>query len=409
MKRISLGIIGVAILLLGAAGGYWKGRSAQPEKAGTQEAGGAPVPVQTAAVELRDAQQFYEFSGSVQSRLSVEVMAQVTARIRTIAVRSGMRVRKGDLLVQLDAEEIESRVKQSESNLLGARAALAGAGSDWAATKAQLASAEAKRVEAELDYRRYEKLVKDNVEPQKRLEEAESKWRSAEAMVANGRDNVAAKEAVVKAQEAVVARSEAQIDEAKTQLQYSEIRSPIDGVVVDKHAETGDLAAPGRSLLTLQSPTELWLETPVSERCAREMRTGSPVRVVLDSINAAYDTHVTEIVPVVDPKSRSFLVRAELPPKPELQPGMFGRLQFFCASQKVLSVPAGAVISRGQLQMVYVVDGDRARLRLVRSGRVAGTRIEVLTGLAEKEVVVVQPSELLRDGDRVVAETAKQP
>jgi RND family efflux transporter MFP subunit len=205
----------------------------------------------------------------------------------------------------------------------------------------------------------------------------------------------------VKAQEAVVARARAQIEEIKARLQYTTIRSAMDGIVVDKHAEPGDLATPGRALLTLQSPLELRMEAPVSESCARRIRTGHPVRVKFDALDVLLDAHVTEIVPAIDPGSRSFLVRADLPRREDLQPGMFGRLRFPCGTRKILSVPSQAAVARGQLDLAFVVREGKARMRLVRIGEQSAGKTEVLSGLAAGEVVVVDPPATLRDGDPV--------
>jgi HlyD family secretion protein len=404
-------IIAIAVLIglaCATAVGYWGASRSRPvEREGVPaEPTKAPVAVSVARVDLRDAQEFSEFTGSVQSRVSVAVMAQITGRIRTMAARSGMHVKKDELLVQLDADEIQSRVRQAQSGLIAARSALAAANSDWAASKSRLVSAEATRVQSEQDYRRYEQLFKQGVEPKQKQEQTEAVWRNAAAAVETSKANVEAAEAAVRAQEAAVTRAQGAIDEINAQLQYTDIRSPMEGIIVDKQAEAGDLATPGRILLTLHSPTELRLEAPISEHCAQRVRYGMPVRITIDSLGLSLDAQVSEVVPTIDPKSRSFLVRADLPPRPELQPGMFGRFQFPCGTQKVISIPDQAVFQRGQLEMAFVVAAGRARLRLIRTGRTVGNYAEILTGLSEGETVVVAPPPGLRDDDPIVASAA---
>jgi RND family efflux transporter MFP subunit len=181
------------------------------------------------------------------------------------------------------------------------------------------------------------------------------------------------------------------------------IRSPMDAVLVDRLAEPGDLAAPGRPVLTLQSATYLRFEAPISERCARRIRDGEAVRVKVDAAGIELDTRVQEIVPAVDPQSRSFLVRADLPTRAELQPGMFGRLSFACGVRPAIQIPSDASRQRGQLDFVFVHRQGKAVLRLVRLGATSGNTSEVLAGLAPGEEIIVDPPATLADGDAVTA------
>jgi multidrug efflux pump subunit AcrA (membrane-fusion protein) len=143
--------------------------------------------------------------------------------------------------------------------------------------------------------------------------------------------------------------------------------------------------------------------------CVRRIRTGSDVRVSIDAADAVLGARVTEIVPAVDPGSRSFLVRADLPVLEGVQPGMFGRFQFACDTRKVLAVPPGAVQERGQLDIVFIVDKDRARLRLVRTGRRHTNAVEILSGLTAGETIVADPPKSLQDGDPVLPAPAAPP
>jgi len=356
------GVFGLGWLMghRGTKGGA-EGRTAEP--AGQPEA--TPVAVQCLRLGLQATQEYNEFPGTVQSRLTAEISARLAAHILQLPVHAGMRVKAGDLLVVLDARDVQARVKQAESGLVSARAVLA---------------------EAETDAKRYEHLAEVGAGSQQQKQQAQMRFETAQA---------------------AVAQAEEAVKEARVGLDDTEIRSPFDAIVVDKHAEAGDLASPGRPLLTIQKPADLRLEAPVSEACARRIQTDAPVRVRVDALDLSVDTHVTEIVPAVDPRSRSFLVRADLPVNPVLQPGMFGRFQFRCGERQALTVPAEAVVSRGQLDYVYAVHGDRARLRLVRLGRATdGGRVEAISGLGPGDVIVAAPPVGLQDLSPVMAEVA---
>jgi len=378
---------GVAVILLAV---FWKNLFGHPR----QEAGRggpepeAPVPVQTVRLALQDTQEFSEFSGSVQSRKVVQVSSEILARIETLPFRAGMKVRKGDLLVTLDGKVVEAQVKQAEE-AVGAAEAQARRG------EAGVRAAEAARLEAEQDYKRYDETYKAGAATQQQLQQAEARVKTATANVQSAQEQVAtAKKQIEGARQ--------QLQQTREMFKKTEIRSPMDAVVVDRLAEPGDLAAPGRALLTLQSATDLRFEAPISERCARRVRDGDEVRVKVDAAGADVVTRVQEIVPAVDPQSRSFLVRADLPAEGgRFTPGMFGRLTFPCGLRPTLRIPATALLRRGQLDLVFVQRDGRAWLRLVRMGGEQNGMIEVLSGLAPGEEVVVSPPSTLSDGDPV--------
>lgn len=364
-KRLLVIVVVCGIFGLGWLMGHRGAGEGREMAAVGPEAGDAtaPVAVRCLRLGLEATQDYTEFPGTVQSRVTAEISSRLAAHILQLPVHAGMTVKAGDLLVALDGRDVQARVKQAESGLTAAKAVLA---------------------EAETDAKRYDHLAKVGAASQQQMQQAQMRFETAQA---------------------AVAQAEEAVKEARVGLDDTEVRSPFDAIVVDKHAETGDLASPGRPLLTIQKPTDLRLEAPVSEACARRIRTDAPVRVRVDALDLTVDTHVTEIVPAVDPRSRSFLVRADLPANAALQPGMFGRFQFRCGERQALTVPAEAVVSRGQLDYVYAVEADRARLRLVRMGRTMDdARVEVLSGLAAGDLIVAEPSSELRDLSPVTAE-----
>ncbi|MCY3024237.1 MAG: efflux RND transporter periplasmic adaptor subunit [Planctomycetota bacterium] len=346
-----------------------------------------PQSVSVAQVALRDAQEYQQFAGTVQSRISVQISSRIVAHILEITVHSGQQVKKDEVLVRLDDSDVRTKIKQTEAGVGIAEAAVRAAEANLNATKAG-------KVEADQDLKRFQELFKAGAAPEQQLQQAEAKAKTAQANVERAQENIA------EAQKEV-ARARAYVQEAQANLDYTVIRSPMDGVVIDKQAEPGDLAAPGRSLITLQSPTALRFEAPVSESCARRITLGDRVRVQVDAAQLSLPAEVNEIVPAVDPKSRSFLVRADLPAQPALRPGLFGRLQFPCASRPTLSMPAAALLTRGQLDLAFAVTDGHAVLRLITIGRSQGGWIEVLSGLSAGDRVVLSPPPELHDGDPV--------
>jgi RND family efflux transporter MFP subunit len=143
------------------------------------------------------------------------------------------------------------------------------------------------------------------------------------------------------------------------------------------------------------------LEAAVEESRLGTVRVGQAVSVTLDGINRSFDARVSEIVPAVDAISRSYIVKIDLPNTPALRSGIFGRAMFQLGSRSPLTIPAGAVIERGQLQSVFAVDNCVARTRLVTLGEKLKGQVEVLSGLNAGEKVISPVPQGLSDGSRV--------
>jgi RND family efflux transporter MFP subunit len=196
----------------------------------------------------------------------------------------------------------------------------------------------------------------------------------------------------------------AELRTAEIALGDTRITAPATGVVVDRRVEPGDLAVPGQPLLVLDDPRVYRLEALVGESAVGRVGLGQRVPVVLDAIGRTLEGRVAEIIPAADPASRTVTVKLDLPAAPGLRSGLFGRARFPAGERQALLVPIAALVERGQLTAVYVVDDERvARLRLVTSGARRADRVEILSGLEAGEHVVVEGASRLTDGARVAA------
>jgi RND family efflux transporter MFP subunit len=178
------------------------------------------------------------------------------------------------------------------------------------------------------------------------------------------------------------------------------VTAPFDGVVTEKLVEPGNMASPGMPLVRVEDTRSFRLDVRVDESRVGQIATGAAVAVLLDAGMgggaASVNGTVSEIGRAVDADARAFLVKIALPEIAGLRSGMFGRARFTAPPRRVLTVPAGAIVRRGQLTSVFVVDENVARLRLVH---VRDT--EVLAGLSEGDTVIVNPSPDVVDGRRV--------
>ena len=171
-------------------------------------------------------------------------------------------------------------------------------------------------------------------------------------------------------------------EEVKSQLQYATVVSPIDGIVIDKQVEVGDMALPGAPLVTLYDPTSLQFVASVPEQLAMQMKVGQGVGVKIGALSKACQATVSEIVPQAASQSRSFEVKATGPCPTGVFSGMFGRMLITTGVTDRLLLPGSAVRRVGQLEMVEVVNADGAvERRYVRSGQTFGDKVEILSGL----------------------------
>jgi RND family efflux transporter MFP subunit len=189
------------------------------------------------------------------------------------------------------------------------------------------------------------------------------------------------------------------------------IAAPFDGLVTSRLMEPGNMASPGLPLMTIETVDEFRLEVQVDEARARFLQTGDLVPVELEGFDEASTVtgRVVEIGRSMDPVGHAFLVKVQLPPNAAARSGMFARARFESDERKALVVPAAAVVRRGQLSLVFTIDGGgRARMRAMTVGSQSGDTVEVLAGLQAGEAVILNPPASLVEGTPVRA-TGGQP
>lgn len=362
--------------VLWAAGAFRTGL-VEPGKAAPAET--LPAPGATAVAERVRVPLEEEAVGTVRSRTRVAVAAQVMARILEVRADVGAAVAKGDLLLVLDDREALSRL---------ARAREAVAASEAARTRAEQsrASAGARRDQARSAFERARALLEKGAATAEEKEAAESESLQAEAAVAEAAASVALAEAQIQ-------QAREFVEEASIALGYSRVSSPIDGVVVERRAEPGDLAVPGVPVLVVLDPRALRLEAEVREGLVGLLAPGVRLPVVLPGAGRTVEGTVAEIVPAADPATRAFEVRVRFEPPPGVYPGMFGRLRFPAGEREVVRVPAAAVVRVGQLRTVAAKGEGGWVRRLVATGAdLGGGMVEVLSGLEGGEAVGLGPA-----------------
>ena len=317
----------------------------KPEKPAVAE---SPLPVAQVRAALAQAgahRATEEVIGTVRPKLSATVEAKVSGRIEQMRAVPGRPVKAGDLLAQLDVREVQARVDQAKATLQ----------------------------QADRDLGRFKTLLEQKTVTQSEFDAVEARQRIARAS----------------------------LTEAETLLDHARVVAPFDGVITRKLADVGDLAAPGKPLCEIEKPGEWRLEADVPEALIDRVQVAARMPVQVASLTNAIEGAVSEIAPASDPVSRTFLVKLDLPTMPGLRAGQFGRVAVPVGESSVLRVPASAVIQRGQLEIAFVMAGPRAQLRLVKTGKRFGSDLEIVSGIAAGETVIVEGVARLRDGQPV--------
>jgi len=343
-----------------------------------------------------------EVMGTVKSRMTTTLSSKIVGRILALHAREGSNVESGQILVELEEQDIAAQVRRAEAGLREAESAVPEVDQAIAAAVAARAAAEAQRDLAATTLARYQRLLdRKSVAPQE-YDQVAARHKAAVADV----ERVAAEgEALRAKRQQILARIEtARAEMASVQVKqgYAKITAPFSGLITAKHAEVGSLAAPGTPLLTLEDSRRYWLEAAVPESQVSGIRRGQSLSVKIDAAGISVTATVSEILPATDPTTRTTLVRLDLPASGGLRSGLFGRAWVPVGRRQAILVAREAIIERGQLQGVYVVGQDSvARFRLVRTGEARQGTIEILSGLTGGEQVVLAGAERVTDGARI--------
>ena len=346
---------------------------------------------------------FYEATGTVRSKTTSVVSSRIMGTIIAIHVREGDRVRAGQTLIEIDSRDATAQLQKSQAGMREAESALDEIDRNIQAAGSGKAAAEASLALAASTYNRYRALLeRRSVSPQE-FDEVQAKYKVADAEA--DRASRMSSSLVAKRNQVLAKIDQARADVVNAQVyaSYARVASPMDGIVTAKQAEVGAMAAPGAPLLTLEDDSRYRLEASVDESQIRNIHVNDKVTVRIDALGDEEPSGtVSEIVPAADPANRSHTVRIDLPARPSLRSGSFGRARFSYGQKQAITIPQRAITERGQLVSVFVVDQSAiARLRLIKTGKAYGDRIEVLTGLSDGERIVVDRVEAVRDGSRI--------
>jgi membrane fusion protein (multidrug efflux system) len=304
----------------------------------------AAVPVEAASVERRGIASYIETNGVLEAENEVDLVARITGPIVRLAAEEGMSVRRGQLLAQIDDRDVRA-------DLDIARVALD---------------------EARLDYERAKKLRDERLISTEEYEQVETAFQTAEARYEGNR----------------------------ILLGYTEIRAPFDGLIVARYVDRAEQVSPNSPLFRISDFDPLLCLIQVPERELRRLAVGQSAYLTVEAWpGERFPAEVLRISPVVDAATGTIKVTLEVAPDPRLRPGMFGRV-FLEAERRGSSIviPKSALSLESLGDTVYVVGNGVAIRRDVELGFREGDFVEVVSGLAAGEMVVVVGQDGLADG-----------
>ncbi len=365
MKRIAFAAMSLSAALLLAAG---CGRKIGP---GTARVARTEVKgVEVATIVPRPEAEYMEASGTVKARTVSVLASKVMGAVRSVNVREGQRVRSGEVLLTIDDSDLIAKVRQAEAARSGARKGLEAAKANLDMTA--------------LTYERYRKLYEGKAISGQEFDQVKTRRKAAEAGYGQAEEGVR--------------QAEAGLREAEAYLGYTKIKAPFSGIVTAKMIDAGSMASPGMPLLKVEDTSGFLLEVNASERYSSRLHPGMTVDVAVDTIPGALKGRITEVVPAIDPQTRTFLVKIALNGR-GLKTGLFARARAAVGKRTVLAAPMASVVSKGGLTGVYTVD-DKGVItyRLVRLGDVFGNDVEILSGLGPEDRVIIRGAESAVDG-----------
>lgn len=299
------------------------------------------------------------FVGTVESSDRSTLAARIDGRVSRIAVREGDMVRAGEVLLTI------------EQNTAGERLAEAQGGERAAVARLEL---------AEKNLERYLQLQRANAVTPQEMDRVLTERELASQALASAR---------------------AQVEQARTALSFTQVAAPYAARVARRDVEVGSTVMPGTPLFILERSDSWHVRLEVPESWVGKLRPGESMPVEIPALKRTIDGTISEIVPANDPRSRSFAVKVALRETSGLTSGLYARAARLLDSSQTLLVPATALVQRGQLTGLYVVDQGILRWRLVKTGRSIGEQIEILSGLDNGEQVVTVGVERAKSGAKV--------
>lgn len=389
------------LLLLGVtAAGCSRGAS-QPARA---EAAPVPLAVSVADVTERPIARFIRVTGTLTAQEQAEVAAETSGRIVATPVERGSRVAGGGDLVRIAAADTEAQVAEAEANAAQIEAGLGMSGGKAFAQDAvpDVMNTKSAYDLAQSDYDRLRTLLDQKVISRAEFDRAFANVESTRQKYEMAKNTAAQQFQALMAARARVAR-------ARKALSDTVVKAPFEGLVAERLVSIGDFVTPGTRVAVVVRVDPLRVELTVPEQFVSVVGVGRPVSLQVDAYpGRTFNGQVRYVSPALSASTRALVVEAVVAnPAGELKPGFFAtaRIEQATATPALL-VPAKAVQATSGTQRVFVAKGDRAEERIVTTGQTLDDLVEIVSGLAKGEPVILDHPDALVDGAPITTKTA---
>jgi len=389
--------IRVVLLFLALAAAGCGGASSAAPRTSSHEDDAKPVNV--VRIERKPLTRSIAVTGTLAAEEQVMLSLKVTGRLEELLADLGTAVRKGQILARLTPTDFELRHRQAEAALQQARARLGlepvGDGDTIDIEKTALVrQARAAVDEARRQRERIATFVQRGISARADLETADAQFQ-----IADGRYQDALEE--VRNRQAVLAQRRSELALARQQLDDTTLRSPIDGVIRERHAFAGEYRTAGTPVFTVVRQHPLRLQLAVPERAAAGLRVGQTVNVTVEGDSATYVGRIARLSPAITEGNRTLPIEAEIPNEAgHLRPGTFAKAEIVTDQAEGLVVPHSSLVVFAGVEKVMVVKDGKAQEHRIRTGQRVGDQVEVLEGVEPGDLVITGPGGLA-DGTAV--------
>lgn len=342
-------------------------------------------------------------TGKIEPIARVEIKSKASGIIQTLHVNAGDRVKEGDVLAELDRDQLQARVRQLEATLAATEANVVASRAAYEKTISDAKGIDIPFLQRQLE--RSRGLLREGLIPAQALDEAEKAYEMAVNKQEQARATVDNAKAQIGQAEARVKEARASLEQAREDLQYATIRSPINGVVLFRNVEVGNavssifvMGSAATLVMTLGDMSELYLKGKVDESDIGKIYVGQPARITVESFkDRKYLGKVTRISPMGEEKDNvtTFEVRVSIAEPRDLKALMTANAEIILEERKnVLAIPEAAVLyARDRSTSVETPDPSQKsgkRKLDIKTGISNGARTQVLDGLREGQEVVLQ-------------------
>ncbi|WP_305908009.1 efflux RND transporter periplasmic adaptor subunit [Methylomarinum sp. Ch1-1] len=343
----ALSILALILVILFALGVIGGGEKVAPGNT-SHKLSPLPTGAETLTLGKELSDNVMSWPGTIRSRSIAKIAPKLNARILEVTVNAGDTVKKGDVIARLDEQALRASYQEAVAVLNAAQS-----------------------------------QAKQAIADEKRIKELYSK----DAATRQNYDAVVARANTARAN---VRQARSALKQVNVNLDENILLAPFDGIISERLKEPGDMGLPNDPIVILQKQDDLRMEAAIPTNCAKRITLGMEVDIRIDTLNKTITGVIDEIVPEIDPLTRTQLVKAALPSSEGLIPGLFAWMEQSCEEhQNVLRIPASAVLHYGQLEAVKIVEDNQVYTRHIRTGKQRGDKVEVLSGLREGETILI--------------------